>query len=483
MPKLIVFLIFTPLINVIQFVDANSRQSKNNVSWSTEFIPLVATTETSNPYLDQNQDQHSDNQSDITSFSSPQEPYFEAQREIQPSNTRKQKINWSNDQVASNKFSDTIKQMNTSASVQWSSPIKSVPSDFGNLYPFLQPQTQQHHYQAINNFQDPAIDQLNRFGHLSSNPNPTPHHYITSNLLSHKPPSYLTHLSHADQMLTAISNDLIPRAGILKEASLLPKQFEQPPFGHNPFLLRPQISTKSPWFKSFTAKRRSYEHPASDTQQITPRIASVNFDDSVDVTRLSKEPEQQQHQLHQVPASKGFKEYLTPYQTVPLVFDLPPTMEKKNMKITSTSEEDHLGSYSDGIFAVASKSPSYAHTMPHYYSPYPYTHHVAPRKGLEKSLGLSILVGIGAALISFLIISNLFLSVPLFAMTLLQLLQGNNIFPNMQPNNYNNNNNIPPNNNQNQNGSGPSTNGRKRRDLHALELEDRIKRAIDNVYL
>lgn len=483
MLKLILFLTFTLLTNVIQFTDANTSKANKHVLWSTEYIPARATTEMS--YLDQNliPNQNPDSQSDNMSLSTSQEPYFEAQRETGLLDT-KQQMNWSNDQLATNKFSDTIKQMaalqpmNTSTSAQWSSPIRSAPTESNHLFPQLQLQIQPQP-QAINSFRDPAIDQLNRFAHLSANSNPTAHHYITNSLISRQPLSHLPHLSHADQMLSAISSDLMPRAGIPKEASFLPTSFEQLSFKHNPFLTRPQISTKSPWLKSFTLKRRSYEHPTSESQQITPRIANVNFDDSVDVTRISRDQSDAQQDF-QGSSSKGLREYLTSYSTVPLVFDLPPSMEKKNMKIATTSEEDHLGSYSDGIFAVAGKSPSYTHSMPHYYSPNHYTHNVAPRKGLEKSLGLSILVGIGAALISFLIISNLFLSVPLFAMTLLQLLQGNNVFPNMQPNN-NNNNNMPPNNNQN--GSGPTTNGRKRRDLHEIELEEKIRKAIDKIYL
>ena len=121
------------------------------------------------------------------------------------------------------------------------------------------------------------------------------------------------------------------------------------------------------------------------------------------------------------------------------------------------------------------------HQMPVYLNSYPLKAvHIAPRH--EKSMTKPILVGVAAALISFLIISNLFLSIPLLAMTLLSFFNGNLM---MLPNNMNNMNNMMPpnqNNNPNSNGSNQSSNGRRRR-RRALDsdLEQKIVDATEGL--
>lgn len=465
--------------NVIQFARANPNHQ--TASWSAQFLPM--STEAPVGYLMENQS--AENHSDSFNIAL-QEPYFDAQREVTKPNSRPA-LFWTSDQLAANKFGETIKQMVSlpppmnANTTEWSPPVKTLdlPPDGSQYYP----QQQQH-------LQEPPVDQFNRLANLIINPNiAAPHQYITSSLFHQ--PGLAAPLPPAE-VLNAISQNLVQRAGIIRDNHILPI-LEQNPFRHNSFLLRAPNSTKSPWFKSFATKRRSYEQPSNEQQSNMPRIESVSFDDTVEVPRLSKE-----HQHVGNTNSRGIKEYLTSYTNLPLFIDTTPTMEKKNMKGSSSmGEEDYIGSHSDGMFAVAGKTPSYG--LSHYYPAYPYSHGhhiVAPRKGLEKSLGLSILVGIGAALISFLIISNLFLSVPLFAMTLLQLLQGNNVFPNnmmpsnnmmppnnnMMPPNNNNNQNTPP-NNQNQNGNGQSTNGRKRRDVYDVNLEKRVRKAIGISYI
>lgn len=68
----------------------------------------------------------------------------------------------------------------------------------------------------------------------------------------------------------------------------------------------------------------------------------------------------------------------------------------------------------------------------HHYEPTflaPPIHHFNKERSTKKSslekVGFSVLIGSIAALISFLIISNIFLSIPLFAITIMQLLQPN----------------------------------------------------------
>jgi len=121
--------------------------------------------------------------------------------------------------------------------------------------------------------------------------------------------------------------------------------------------------------------------------------------------------------------------------------------------------------------------------------------------GHEKGLITPVLVGIGAALISFLIISNLFLSIPLLAMTLFSFFNGNMMMMAM-PNGMGNNNNAGPNNqpmgqpNNNSQQQGKRRR-RKRRDIDdpdwaqdmgheggQLEphLEARILRAIEQLF-
>lgn len=120
-----------------------------------------------------------------------------------------------------------------------------------------------------------------------------------------------------------------------------------------------------------------------------------------------------------------------------------------------------------------------------YYSPHKLTLSAAPRHHRDKALLSPVLIGIGAALISFLIISNLFLSIPLLAMTLFSFFNGNMMM--LLPNNHNNNNSpmtmpmpMPqPNNNQNNGQQTSQGRRRKRRDVvQSRNLDPDVERLI-----
>lgn len=167
---------------------------------------------------------------------------------------------------------------------------------------------------------------------------------------------------------------------------------------------------------------------------------------------------------------------LASLNTLPVIFDSTPSVVRRSTKIR---DDLHDSSMTDNLIASSKYMGHISHhpmsTLYDSYPSYSSYKYSSPmhRKGLEKSLGVPILLGIGAALISFLIISNLFLSIPLFAMTLMQFLNGNNmIMPNVFPPNNNNNNN--------QNGQVPRGR-RRRRDIHASQLELRIEKAIAGV--
>lgn len=97
-----------------------------------------------------------------------------------------------------------------------------------------------------------------------------------------------------------------------------------------------------------------------------------------------------------------------------------------------TTFEDQVDSMIENLMT------SNSHSLPSpFYPAYPaYIGHriaVSPRKS-ERSLMTPILVGIGSALFSFLILSNIFLAFPLLAMAFMQFFNGNNmIIPHNQP--------------------------------------------------
>lgn len=280
---------------------------------------------------------------------------------------------------------------------------------------------------------------------------------------------------------------------LAQRTALPPVQFLRPPDHKQPGWQKTQFSgkkqagpaAKSAWFKPFAPKRRSYE-TISELNQYSPRTAatSVYFDDSLEAINRPRDPMEQASGDGQL---KTNKDYLSAsYASLPVIYETgaPMAIERKNSKLEA--QDDQLNSLIDS-FASGSKYSQISASMPTFYghASYPALHHMpvhtTHRKGLEKSLGVSILVGIGAALISFLIISNLFLSVPLFAMTLMQLLNGS---PMLMPNNNNNNgNNQVPNNNNNpipNNNNNPSTNGRKRRHIQDIEFEERIQKVLSD---
>lgn len=253
-----------------------------------------------------------------------------------------------------------------------------------------------------------------------------------------------------------ITSDLISKALNLKQStkSSTPKSFWfKPPLGANPIA---------------TTKRRSLDSQTSLNDfngEIVSRMAKVKFDDSNN-DELSFGSQK---------SSKDSKDYLN---TLPLIYDSLASSSKMEPNSVS-GNQDSISSIMDNLIAASKYSMSHTMTPHHQYSPFPATYYypattaykfgMAPRKSIEKSLGYPILIGVGAALISFLILSNLFLSIPLFAMTLLQFLNGNNM---LMPNGNNN----PSNNNSN----GQTSSGRrKRRDLKELELEEMITSAIN----
>lgn len=171
----------------------------------------------------------------------------------------------------------------------------------------------------------------------------------------------------------------------------------------------------------------------------------------------------------------------------------PPAGGGRSFKLDS-DHHDHLTLGSSSILQQPLDSqvfaPSFRHhsTMPAIYvtSAYPLgspSHKSLARHAHDKSsLIHPILVGVLAALVSFLILSNLFLSIPLLAMTLFQLFNGASTMMMMLPNG---NQNMMPSNNNQQNPSAPTnnqpmTNGRRRRrrDLWPDEREEAILKAI-----
>lgn len=424
------------------FASQMSKQSKP-INWSVEYSP----TSTSTPINHQTDNERRQFDSDMTLS---QDSLFDPQRDSPQAQPKS--VGWSGisevpneQQVAEKQFAETMKQLmsiqlaGTNSSSQWS---KTRELENDQRTQTLNNNLDQQIYSIeppmlVNSMTRAPVDQLG--------PNHGLPNYITRGVVN-RPPAVLV-----DPFWNALSKDLVQRLGVLKEGQLLnPIDFQtfKPPSSKQ--------ASKLPWFKTLGTKRRSFE--SINDNQIVPRTTNVNFDDNIEMSRF-----------RDLDQSNGkTKDYLASYSSMPYVYDIAPSMERKNIK---HSDEDHVNSL-DNYIATGSKS--IGHSMPSFYTAYPaYNAHVAPRKGLEKSLGIPILVGVGAALISFLIISNLFLSVPLFAMTLLQLLNGNSLLPN---NNSNNNGNNPNNTPNNQNGQ--TTNGRKRRDLHELELEHRIQRAI-----
>lgn len=135
-----------------------------------------------------------------------------------------------------------------------------------------------------------------------------------------------------------------------------------------------------------------------------------------------------------------------------------------------------VGQYGADNMMTGSKLHHVSYQMhPGYYAP-AYSQMMSHKRfGVEKSLTVPILVGIGAALISFLIISNLFLTIPLFAMTLLQLLDGGMM---VMPNN-NNQNSIPSSSNNNSPFNQLPSGKRRKREVQVTEPEIRLQKAIE----
>lgn len=261
----------------------------------------------------------------------------------------------------------------------------------------------------------------------------------------------------------------------------------------------PAMTTKSlpsPWMKAFGSKRRSYDPLAiSDSQ----RAAKVNFDDlnTPDAMRFDHLAEQQHNR-----ATTSKRDYFASLANLPMLFESASAPPAKHFGIKYHEEDsgslDNLLAASKFSSGISHQTPSpssyFAYNLPSqassatataYYPAYAgigHHHHklaaaLHPRKGLDKSLGVPIVVGIGAALISFLIISNLFLSIPLFAMTLMQFMNGNSmLLPNNQPQ---------PQPSQLTTPATPNAPlGRKRRavDFDESDLEHRVKKAISYIF-
>lgn len=164
--------------------------------------------------------------------------------------------------------------------------------------------------------------------------------------------------------------------------------------------------------------------------------------------------------------------YLASFSSAPAFYDIGHSVPTEGRSSKLIGDESHI----DQFFAASSPRYSSSYMMPLHYASYPepFAHKLAVRHGgLEKSVLLPILIGIGAALISFLIISNLFLSIPLLAMTLFSFFNTNQMMtmPNFMPQ--------PPNNNSNQNANGKKR--RRRRDLAALQAEINILDSLDKL--
>lgn len=229
----------------------------------------------------------------------------------------------------------------------------------------------------------------------------------------------------------------------------------------------------SPWLKALAARIGRSPSSSSELQaddlNLTPRSSKVTFDDhpgqlDTDSSTIS-------------PSSKrDLSNSLQYAANLPLLYEaISQASESRNSRSPgATLDEDSL----DDSLASSSRFHAYGHhhqVQPRIYAafPAPYSlnyksHPSSSRKGVEKS----ILVGVGSALISFLILSNIFLSLPLLAMFLIHFISGTNIFPL-----YGNNNQTPNNGNQN-NGQQPTANGRKKRSIEYELLSDQVTQAI-----
>lgn len=182
---------------------------------------------------------------------------------------------------------------------------------------------------------------------------------------------------------------------------------------------------KHPDTKHRSIASRYLHNPAVGEQQSTGGV--VHFDEPLDQPAANFEDKE----LDQSGNSHG-RDFVT------LWYDSPQTnliSEPRIAKQTTAHDTQPpvAASMVDNLFSSSKYS---AHHMPAIYSiPVPIadtSHKMISRKGgLDKSIMVSILVGIGAGLLSFLLISNLFLSIPLLAMTLLQFYNSQNmIMPN-----------------------------------------------------
>lgn len=143
---------------------------------------------------------------------------------------------------------------------------------------------------------------------------------------------------------------------------------------------------------------------------------------------------------------------------------LPRIVVDPDTMMDSNTDNIHSGSHSMHSF--------YHPTYPAYFGGHKIA--VMPRKS-EKSLATPILVGIASALLSFLILSNVFLAFPLLAMAFMQFFNNNN---NMVLPPYN-----PPNgNNQNNNNPNVSIGRRRKRQAHEYYFEPIVQRAINLKY-
>lgn len=192
--------------------------------------------------------------------------------------------------------------------------------------------------------------------------------------------------------------------------------------------------------------KRRVKSPSGDIKASARSKDSNDSDNDLDrIDSLSKDP------------------YKASFSSPAAFYDVSSALEGRSSKLVG--DESHI----DQFFTASPRySAAASHMMPMYYAAYPNTfgHKLSARhSGLEKSVLIPILIGIGAALISFLIISNLFLSIPLLAMTLFSFFNTNQM---MTMPHYT----LPQPNNNNQPVQ-PTTNGkrRRRRDLNALRAD------------
>lgn len=278
---------------------------------------------------------------------------------------------------------------------------------------------------------------------------------------------------------TLVSKDLIQRAMAIRDSLVALDH------ANNHLQLLTTSAPKRPnrGFKIFTGRGQSSHnewnnHSNDANNKPIHRASKVRdelFVDTIDrVNKFNYLTDRMGSQTSSDNNIAGLKDHLVPYSTLPFYYVSSPA-EVRSSKL----EDDHQSTLSDSIFAngrYPATSPAASHHLPVYYgASYPAT--MAHKGGMaarhEKALLTPILVGIVAALISFLVISNLFLSIPLFAITLWQLFNGGGMM--LMPNN---NQNMMPNNmpNTNPNQSGQPTNGkrRRRRDLDDLQSNERM---------